>query len=167
MHGLEHPDTPRRVRALVSQAGSVAVESSPFVAATDPLTVALAREPVDSRNVFLFHKTTHRGVYDARRRDAPEADDVLLWNERGELTEFTIGNLVLEIGGERLTPPRGAGLLAGTLRQEGLESGFLREQTLYKADLERATRVWRGSSLRGWQRVDLGVTGPAASISRS
>ena len=154
-HGLEHPGTPRRVRALVSQTGDVEVESSPFVAATDPLTVALAREPVDSRNIFLFHKTTHRGVYDARRHDAPEADDVLLWNERGELTEFTVGNLVLEVGGERLTPPREAGLLAGVLRQEELESGFLREQTLYKADLERATRVWRINSLRGWERVEL------------
>ena len=153
-HGLEHPGTPRRVRALVSQGGSVEVESRPFVASTEVLTAALALEPVDSQDVFLFHKTTHRAVYDARRRDAPDAGDVLLWNERGELTEFTIGNFVLEVGGKYLTPPQGAGLLAGTLRQEGLESGLLKEQTLYRADLERA-RVWRGNSLRGWERVDL------------
>ena len=154
-YGLKYRGTRRRVRALVSQMGRVAVESSPFVASTGVLTAALALEPVDDRDVFLFHKTTHRAVYDVRRRDAPDAGDVLLWNERGELTEFTIGNLVVEIGGERLTPPREAGLLAGVLRQEGLESGLLKERTLYKADLGRATRVWRINSLRGWERVDL------------
>ncbi len=153
-HALAHPGTPRRVRALVSQEGCVEIESRDFAALTGVLTATLALEPVDSQDVFLFHKTTHRAVYDARRHDAPNVGDVLLWNERGELTEFTIGNLVLEVGGEYLTPPQGAGLLAGTLRQEGLKSGLLEERTLYKTDLERA-RVWRINSLRGWERVDL------------
>ncbi len=162
-HGLEHPGTPRRVRALVSKGGHVQVESSPFKASRKPLSTALAKEPVDSRDVFLFHKTTHRRVYDQRRRDAPEADDVLLWNERGELTEFTIGNLVLELDHELLTPPREAGLLAGVLRQEGLETGLIRERTLYLADLAKATRVWRINSLRGWQEV-IGVQTAAAMM---
>jgi para-aminobenzoate synthetase/4-amino-4-deoxychorismate lyase len=152
-HGFEHPDTPRRIRALVSQTGRVHVESSPFTLSDEPLTVALAKAPVDSRDVFLFHKTTQRGVYDLRRQDALEADDVLLWNGRGELTEFTIGNLVLELDGVLLTPPREAGLLAGVMRQEGLESGLLRERTLYPENLARASRIWRINSLRGWQEV--------------
>ncbi len=153
-HGLGHPGAPRRVRACVSKDGDVQVESGPFKASGRPLSTALAKEPVDSRDVFLFHKTTYRRVYDLRRQDAPEADDVLLWNERGELTEFTIGNLVVELGGELLTPPREAGLLAGVMRQEGLEAGLIGEQTLYPTDLEKATRIWRINSLRGWQEVD-------------
>lgn len=151
-HASAYPGAPRRVRALVLPIGAVHVESSPFEVASKPLVVALAKKPVDSRNVFLFHKTTHRSDYDARRRDVPEADDVLLWNERDELTEFTIGNLVLELDGELLTPPLEAGLLAGVMRGEGLEAG-LKERTLYLADLERATRVWRINSLRGWQET--------------
>lgn len=158
-HAAEYPGTPRRVRALVSKDGDIQVESSPFEASHKPLVVALAKKPVNSRDVFLFHKTTHRRAYDVRRQDATEADDVLLWNERGELTEFTIGNLVLELDGELLTPPREAGLLAGVMRQEGLEAGLIREQTLYPADLERATGVWRINSLRGWQPVDLTASG--------
>ena len=158
-HGSEHPGAPRRVRALISKDGDVQVESSPFKAPSKPLTIALAKEPVDSRDVFLFHKTTHRRVYDLRRQDAPEADDVLLRNERGELTEFTIGNLVVELNGQWLTPPREAGLLAGVMREEGLESGFLKEQTLYPEDLRWASRVWRVNSLRGWQLIDLRASG--------
>lgn len=153
-HARQYPDAPRRVRLLVSRGGEVRIESQPFTPTDEPLRVALAKEPVSSRDTFLFHKTTRRDPYDARRRDAPDADDVLLWNERGELTEFTIGNLVLEVGGRLLTPPREAGLLAGVMREEGLEAGVVGERTLYAKDLARATKVWRINSLRGWQEVD-------------
>ena len=154
-HGLEHLGNARRVRALVSQTGQVCAESGPLELPAKPLTAMLAKEPVDSRDVFLFHKTTHRATYDLRRQDAPDADDVLLWNERGELTEFTVGNLVLELNGELLTPPREAGLLGGVLRQEGLETAVLKEKMLYPVDLTRAAKVWRINSLRGWQKLSL------------
>jgi para-aminobenzoate synthetase/4-amino-4-deoxychorismate lyase len=153
-HVQNHPDTPRRVRMLVSRDGTVTVESSPFTPSTKPLSVALAKEPVESRDTFLCHKTTRRSVYEARRADAPDADDVLLWNENGELTEFTIGNLVLELDGKRLTPPREAGLLNGVMRQEELEAGRITERKLYPQDLARADKVWRINSLRGWQEVE-------------
>ena len=152
-HSLEHLGSTRRVRALVLQTGRVQVESRALELSNKPLTAMLAKEPVNSRDVFLFHKTTHRAVYDLRRQDAPDADGVLLWNEHGELTEFTVGNLVIELNGKLLTPPREVGLLAGVLREEGLEQGTLEERTLYPADLKRATRIWRINSLRGWQKV--------------
>lgn len=152
-YGLKHPHALRRVRVLVARDGTITVESSPFTPLDEPLTVALAKHAVDGRNTFLCHKTTRRSVYDARRQDAPDTDDVLLWNERGELTEFTIGNLVLELEGRRLTPPRDAGLLNGVMRQEGLETGLIETRTLYVEDLARATKVWRINSLRGWQKV--------------
>lgn len=152
-HVHHHPGTPRRVRLLVSRRGAVRPESQPFTPTDGPLRVALAKEPVSSRDTFLFHKTTRRDVYDARRRDAPDADDVLLWNERGELTEFTIGNVVLELNGKLVTPPLEAGLLAGIMREEGLKTGLLEERALNFEDLARATKIWRINSLRGWQEV--------------
>ncbi len=45
------------------------------------MIVALAKNPVDSQDVFLFHKTTHRFVYDQAKADFPDCDDVILWNE--------------------------------------------------------------------------------------
>ncbi len=152
-HVHHHPGTPRRVRLLVSRGGEVRLESQPFTPTDGPLRVTLAKEPVSSRDTFLFHKTTRRDPYDARRRDAPDADDVLLWNERGELTEFTIGNVVLGLDGKLVTPPLEAGLLAGVMRAEGLEAGLLEERALNVEDLARATKIWRINSLRGWQEV--------------
>jgi len=78
---------------------------------------------------------------------------VLLWNEAGELTEFTIGNLVVEIDGRRWTPPRHCGLLDGVLRRTLLDRGEIHERVLTADDLARATRIWRVSSLREWVEV--------------
>jgi para-aminobenzoate synthetase/4-amino-4-deoxychorismate lyase len=80
---------------------------------------------------------------------------VLLWNEDGELTEFTNGNLVLESGGRRLTPPRGSGLLAGTMRAELLERGEIEERPLTLAHLGGSPRLWLVNSVRGWVPVVL------------
>ena len=105
----------------------------------------------------LFHKTTDRTVYDAALAEAQAAgaDEAILWNERGELTEGTRTNLVLELGGERLTPARECGLLAGVFRQSLLERGKVREAVLTRSDLSRARRVLLVNSLRGWIPAEL------------
>ena len=146
---------PRRVR-LVARAAALEVAGEPLPPpAPEPLPVALALRPVSRWDRRLFHKTTQREPYDLRRADAPGAFDVLLWNEEGELTEFTIGNLVAELDGARLTPPRGCGLLAGVMRAELLDRGEVREATLRVEDLTRATRLWLVNAVRGWVPVRL------------
>ncbi len=114
--------------------------------------VILASAPVASENVRLFHKTTDRRVYDAALAEARAAgaDEAILWNERGELTEGSRTNLVLEMGGARLTPARECGLLAGVFRQSLLERGKVREAVLTRDDLARASRVLLINALRGW-----------------
>ena len=151
-HAASVRDFPRRVRLLVGQDGSPRVEDRPFVAedaGAPPRPMALATSPVSASNPFLVHKTTHRAVYDRHRAEHPDAFDVLLWNEAGELTEFTIGNVVLRLDGEDWTPPRECGLLAGTYRGELLDRGEISERRLSLDDLRRAERVWLVNSLRG------------------
>ena len=94
----------RRVRLLLDRNGAVRVQCYEL---TPPrrLRVALAAEPVDSADSLLYHKTTHRAMYDRQLAARPDCDDVVLHNERGELTECCIGNLVLERDGVRYTPP--------------------------------------------------------------
>jgi para-aminobenzoate synthetase/4-amino-4-deoxychorismate lyase len=118
-----------------------------------PLRCVIAQMPISSADIFLFHKTTRRQIYDERRSAHPEADEVILVNERGELTECSIGNLVVELHGERVTPPRDCGLLAGVFRDELIEQGTIRERVLRMSDIEPRTRLWRISSLREWVEV--------------
>lgn len=146
----------RKVRLLVDRHGLVEIEVGPIgTGASGPegpagWTVALADAPVDERDPFLFHKTTHRAVYDRARSRAPLMDDILLWNRAGELTESTVANLVVERDGELLTPPVECGLLAGTFRAELLDRGTIREARLVREDLERASGLWLINSVRGW-----------------
>jgi branched-subunit amino acid aminotransferase/4-amino-4-deoxychorismate lyase len=51
-------------------------------------------------------------------RACPDCDDLLFFNERGELTESSIANVVVEVEGKLVTPPVSAGLLAGTFRAQ-------------------------------------------------
>ncbi|HLM58252.1 MAG TPA: aminodeoxychorismate synthase component I [Pyrinomonadaceae bacterium] len=154
-HAAQHPSGARRVRLLVARDGRPRVEGGPLdgqhVAA--PAVVALARSPVSKLDRFLYHKTTRREVYEARRAEHPEAFDVLLWNEEGELTEFTNGNLVVEMEGRRWTPPRECGLLAGTFRARLLRAGEVSERVLTSPDLRRASACWFVNSVRGWVEV--------------
>jgi para-aminobenzoate synthetase/4-amino-4-deoxychorismate lyase len=143
----------------VASDGSSRVEDRPLSADTEagtPQRVALASSPVSTADPFLFHKTTYRAVYDRHRAEHPRAFDVLLWNEAGELTEFTIGNLVVRLDGEDWTPPRECGLLAGTYRAELLEQGRIRERRLRIEDLHRADEVHLINSVR--ERVPVAIS---------
>jgi para-aminobenzoate synthetase / 4-amino-4-deoxychorismate lyase len=119
----------------------------------------IARTAVSSSDRLLFHKTTARAVYDDRHADAPEAFDVLLFNEHGMVTEFTIGNVVVEIDGRLVTPPREHGLLAGTLRAELLDRGVIAEAPIPLDQIRDAERVFHINSVRGVTRVVLGGSG--------
>ena len=114
--GVAGAASPLRVRMLVAQDGRVSVESTPLVPSTERLRVCLAESAVDMSSPFLYHKTTNRSVYEKARASAPDHDEVLLWSDRGEVTEATTANLVVESDGARVTPPVSSGLLAGTCR---------------------------------------------------
>jgi para-aminobenzoate synthetase/4-amino-4-deoxychorismate lyase len=149
--------SPQRVRLLLDKNGNLDHEAKPFQPPTNPLPmkVCLAKEPIHSGNVFLFHKTTHRGVYETARKDLPDCDDVLLYNENDELTEFTIGNLVFEMDGKLYTPPISCGVLAGTFRAHLLETGQVAEKVIRLEELESCTRIFLINSVRRMQLVEL------------
>ena len=73
---------------------------------------------------------------------------LMVLNERGEITESTIGNIALVLEGTWWTPPIECGLLPGVYRGELLERGELRERTLYPEDLARAEGIYLLNSVR-------------------
>ncbi|MBP7687674.1 MAG: aminodeoxychorismate synthase component I [Thermoflexales bacterium] len=149
-----------KVRVSVTQRGRVSLTAVPLSEIPLPpvMRVALAAQPIDSSNVFLYHKTTRRDVYDAARAARPDCDDVVLWNERGEITESTIANVVVELNGQRYTPPVECGLLPGTFRADLIARGLIHERVILKEELRAASRVWLINSVRGWLDVQLTMT---------
>jgi para-aminobenzoate synthetase/4-amino-4-deoxychorismate lyase len=139
---------PLRVRLLVAEDGTVRVEQTPLEIVERQMTLRFAAEPIDPADVFLFHKTTNRVIYDRARR--PDCDDVILWNPAGEVTETTIANLVVDVGGRRVTPPIACGLLPGTMRAELLATGEVTEGRVTIQQTRPASLRWLVNSVRGW-----------------
>jgi para-aminobenzoate synthetase/4-amino-4-deoxychorismate lyase len=144
------PDGVWRLRLLVSSSGAATTMCTEHVEDSRVWRIALAPEAVDSRDEFLRHKTTRRDLYNRARATRPDVDDVVLWNERGEITESTIANVVAEIEGTWWTPPLPCGLLPGVFRAAVLDAGMVRERVITKDELRRATRLWLINSLREW-----------------
>ncbi len=141
---------PQRVRLLVDHSANIRIEAKPLALSPQPvMRLALAAQPVDSNNRFLYHKTTHRDHYEAARASRPGFDDVVLWNERGEVCETTIANLAIEIDGKWVTPPVSSGLLPGTLRAEMLARGELVERVVTMDELKGVANIRLFNSVRG------------------
>ena len=149
------PTASQRIRLLLDREGRISVSATPFqqAPATRPKRVRLAKAPVKSSSHFLYHKTTHRQVYEEALAACPGYDDVLLWNEQGELTESCIANLVIELDGQNYTPPMRCGLLPGTYRAWMLREGLVREKVLPIATLPRSAHVYLVNSVRGQEEV--------------
>jgi para-aminobenzoate synthetase/4-amino-4-deoxychorismate lyase len=143
---------PTRVRVTVARDGTVSVDVRDAPAAPDrPVTLAVDDVPVDPELVWLHHKTTRREVYAQRADRHPDADDVVLVNDRGEVTETTIATLAVRLAGRWWTPPTTSGCLPGVERAHLLDSGVLAERVLTVADLHAAEELALVSSLRGWR----------------
>lgn len=142
------------VRLVVSESGSFTTEINPLLA---PSTnqVILADKPIDKTDIFFYHKTTHREIYNNHRKQKKDILDVLLWNNKLEITEFTIGNIVVELDGKLLTPPISSGLLPGTFREKLLNEGTISEQIIYLDELKNCTQIWLINSVRQWIKVEL------------
>ena len=95
------------------------------------------------------------------------AEEALMCNYRGELTECSQANFFMVRGGAALTPKSEAGLLEGVTRafifEIGREIGVeVREETLYPKDLETADEMFITSTTRELSpvvRVDDRVVG--------
>ncbi|CAG8692119.1 7796_t:CDS:2, partial [Dentiscutata heterogama] len=92
-----------------------------------------------SDNIFLYHKTTNRKIYDDARQhvhldlipgpnNKDDIFDVLMYNERNEITECSISNIAVEFfdnNGKLFwkTPEIECGLLSGVMRSYLIENG--------------------------------------------
>jgi para-aminobenzoate synthetase/4-amino-4-deoxychorismate lyase len=158
---------PTKVRLVVAGDGatSVSLDSAPARFSEGPgphgnvVVLALDATPVDSRRRDLFHKTTNRAPYRIRAKRHPGADDVVLVNEQGNVTETTIANLVFLVEGEWVTPPVTDGLLAGVMRGRLIDDGIIKERSVSTAMARTADAVAVINSVQGWRQavIDVGL----------
>lgn len=151
---------PQRVRLLVNSTGHTELQ----VSSLEPLdhakmTVGLSTKRTNSADRFLFHKTTNRQLYDQELAAARDKGyfDVLFKNEREEITEGAITNVLIEQAGVLYTPLVSCGLLPGVLRKSLLVSQQrpVQERVLFEEDLLKADALYVCNSVRGLMKVKL------------
>jgi para-aminobenzoate synthetase/4-amino-4-deoxychorismate lyase len=136
----ENPRGSLKVRVTLWRDGRVEIQALPL---GDLKPVKLATEPVDSSDRFLYHKTTRR----------PGGDGLVFWNERGEITESSIANIVVPIDGELYTPPIECGLLPGVFRKYLLARGEISERVITIDEFLNAPEFFLINSVRKWIRI--------------
>ncbi|MBD3263695.1 MAG: aminodeoxychorismate synthase component I, partial [Candidatus Omnitrophica bacterium] len=146
-----------RVRLNIDIRGKMEVEKEELDKIKSPVKVILSRRTTDPKNLFLYHKTTCRFLYDRERKDNCRGGifEVIFFNKRGEVTEGTISNIFVLKNARLYTPPLKSGVLPGVLRKHLISKGKCREKVLYFEDLKEAEKIYVGNSLRGLMEAEV------------
>ncbi len=148
-----------RVRLRCHRGGALGVDVEPPPAPLGrAVRLAVDPEPIDTASCWSRHKTSRRSPYDTRLRRHPTADDVVIVNERGEVTETCTAALAVRLDDRWWTPPLTSGCLPGVERARLLATGRLHERVLRPDDLHRAEELALVNSLRGWRSARLAET---------
>ena len=165
--------TALKIRLLLHQDGTIKTSAAPcdpprmldlamlaIVADKNTLPkITVSKHATDSSWPFLYHKTTLRELYTSERQLALDQGffEVVFTNEKGELTEGSISNILIRQGKQLFTPPIDCGLLAGVCREYLLElqPGRITEKIIRPADLLTADAIYLINSIRGIVEVSL------------
>ncbi|MDX2128424.1 MAG: aminodeoxychorismate synthase component I [Chloroherpetonaceae bacterium] len=152
-----NPIIPSKLRLLLSQNGECSIELSPLtIEVHSQKRVCFAKRRIDRNNVFFYHKTTNRILYNETYEKLQETNfwDAIFFNEKDEVTETCIGNIIIKNGNEFKTPPIQCGLLNGVFRDFFLKvEPRCKESILTKQDILTAEICYVANSIRGLNEV--------------
>jgi para-aminobenzoate synthetase/4-amino-4-deoxychorismate lyase len=140
-----------KIRILASASGLLKIESAPLEDIKQPVKLKLSRCRINPQDVFLYHKTTQRKLYDEELEKARKEGffEAIFLNIYDEITEGSISNIFIKKAGTLYTPPLKCGLLPGILRKKLIKEGRSKERIIKIKDLLRAENIYIGNSVRG------------------
>jgi para-aminobenzoate synthetase/4-amino-4-deoxychorismate lyase len=134
-----------------------------------PAIVSFSSKKTDKKDVYLYHKTTNRKIYEEELKDLRKKGefDVIFTNKENEITEGAVTNIIIQKEKNFFTPPVSCGILNGVFREHLLRRGEipLKEKILFKEDLVAADQIYMINSVRKMMPVTLSY--PANEINPS
>lgn len=143
------------LRLQINQKGEILLEEKDVPISKEFYLIRIATHPIDTHTPFIFHKTTNRSIYEPFLNEITSEDDVLLWNVRGELTETTRFNLVVQQDGKLFTPSIESGLLNGCMRRNLMKQDQVIEKIIQKDSLHQFEQIYLINSVREWCKAQL------------
>jgi len=147
-----------KVRMLLSKDGKITIENNEIKNEKKEIKfAAISKNRTDQENIFLYHKTTNRGFYDAELGKYFKKDcfDVIFLNKRNEITEGARTNIFILKKGKYYTPIVPSGILKGVYREHAIKKLKAEEKILYKKDLGSADKIFLCNSVRGMIEVKI------------
>lgn len=148
-----------KVRLLLDKNGNIKISASGFERKKEskPALIRISKFKTDNTDRFLCHKTTNRSLYDSeyRKYSSKGYFDVIFQNNKGEITEGCISNIIIKKNKRMFTPPVSCGLLPGVYRDYFVKRNSVREERIFKKDLEGADKIYLCNSVRGLTEVRL------------
>ena len=117
--------------------------------------ITISEYHTDSNDIFYFHKTTNRDLYERELKRVRENGfyEVIFSNEKDEITEGSITNIYIERDGSLYTPPVECGLLNGTTRQYMMNKLKIKEKIITLKELMTADVIYISNSIIGFQKA--------------
>ena len=147
----KYPSESRKIKIYLNKNGNIKLSSKEMthLEQQNDYSISLAEKAIDLNDVFYYHKTTRRDIYELAKSRNQHSNDTLFWNDAGEITETKIANLIINIANEWYTPPISSGLLGGTYRQMMLDKGLLKERVIHKSEISHLSEITLINSVRG------------------
>ena len=147
---LKLPLVRGRLRFTIFADGTYLITHEDAPARTAPHKMLVSPVKKYSSSMLSGIKSLSYGESAAGMRIAASkgCDDLLYFNERNEVSEFGLANLLIESDGKFFTSSLSSGCLPGIVRGIFLEWFSVTEKVLFKEDLKSADGLYVLSSLR-------------------
>jgi len=148
-----------RIRLLLRKNGCLDNEFSEIKESPGVRYAAISNYRITPENIFLYHKTTNRVLYDREYSHYNRLGyfDVIFLNIKDEITEGAISNIIIEKDSRLYTPSLSSGVLAGIYRGSLLKKGKVQEKIIFLQELLDAERIFLCNSVRGLTQVRLKI----------
>ena len=145
-------DTDYRLKMSLAKDGELTFEHNQLTGLADDFCQARLVEqthPLDSP--YTYFKTSYRPHISL------EPHEQIYYNQKKELLETSIGNLVLKIEDQLYTPPIRLGLLNGIYRQNLIANNQVTERVLTLDNLKQAQAIYGCNAVRGLYELKVDI----------
>ena len=145
-------DTDYRLKLSLAKDGELTLEHDQLTGLADVFCQARLVEqthPLDSS--YTYFKTSYRPHINLGPHEQ------IFYNQKKELLETSIGNLVLKIQDQLYTPPVRLGLLNGIYRQSLIANNQVTERVLTLDNLKQAQAIYGCNAVRGLYELRVDV----------
>ena len=145
-------DTDYRLKMSLAKNGELTFEHNQLTGLADVFCQARLVEqthPLDSP--YTYFKTSYRPHISL------EPHEQIYYNQKKELLETSIGNLVLKIEDQLYTPPVHLGLLNGIYRQSLIANNQVTERVLTLDNLKQAQAIYGCNAVRGLYELKVNI----------